>query len=277
MNDKVSAEDSISRGIKHCPVCDGENFVKMFQVNGHQDFDSNFFKCRDCMAVFLNPCPTDMFLEDFYNHRYYSDEHRKKMGWETDLTKISSEILLQMEKRMNFVESFINEELKYPRGNILDVGCSTGFFLLEAKLRHWNAQGIEISDRAATIAREHLQLPVKTGVLTENDFENESFDVVTAWDVIEHISEPKNFLVNIYRLLKKGGILVFNTPNINSSAAGLSGKAWRHLDPPLHLVLFDFLSIRILLKRYNFKCLEVSSGNEYLGQMQVVAQKIEAK
>jgi 2-polyprenyl-3-methyl-5-hydroxy-6-metoxy-1,4-benzoquinol methylase len=210
----------------------------------------------------------------FYNDIYYSADHRKKMGWAADLTQLSPQQLAMYQARMDFVENFTGQELRYPRGKLLDIGCSTGYFLLEAKLRYWEVQGIEISDKAASVAREHLRLPVKTGVLTEKEFEAESFDVVTAWDVLEHISDPNPLMEQVYRVLKRGGLFILNTPNVSSSAAYFTGKDWRHLDPPLHTVLYDFMSIRILLKKHNFAIVKICSGEEYLGQMKVAAKKI---
>jgi hypothetical protein len=78
---------------------------------------------------------------------------------------------------------------------------------------------------------------------------------------------------NIRRVLKAGGLFIANTPNVSSTASYHSGSGWRHLDPPLHVILYDHISLRILMRLHKFKILKISGGSEYLGQMQIVAMK----
>jgi spore maturation protein CgeB len=257
-----------------CPLCGGKSFTPMFSREGHAGYRSNFEKCADCCLVMLNPCPTESYLTRFYNEIYYSPEHRKSMGWSSELNLVHPETFFRMQKRMDFVEKFVPNELKYPRGRLLDIGCSTGNFLLEAQLRYWEACGIEISEQAAQVGRENYGLKILTGVLADDSFDSESFDVVCAWDVIEHVADPAPFMANVHRVLKRGGLLIMNTPNVNSADALHAGVNWRHLDAPLHPLLYDYMTIRILLKKHNFDCLEVSTGDEYPGQMKAAARKL---
>ncbi|ABB30699.1 Methyltransferase type 11 [Geobacter metallireducens RCH3] len=261
------------KDLNTCPVCGGTEFNLKFSFLGHEDYKSTFDQCMDCQAVFLNPCPTDEYLTKFYNEIYYSPQHRQKMGWDPNLDTPNPNSFFLHQRRMDFVEKYVPEELKFPRGKLLDIGCSTGAFLWEASLRYWDVCGIEISDKAAEVAREKYGLAVTTGTLLESSFDDETFDVVTAWDVLEHIANPAPFLTILRRILKQGGLILLNTPNINSADAAYAGEQWRHLDAPLHPVLYDFISIRILLKKYGFQCLEVSSGDEYHGQMKIAARK----
>jgi len=257
-----------------CPVCGGGNFNERFSLFGHEDYKSTFHQCRDCLTVFLNPCPTDDYLTRFYNEIYYSPKHRGIMGWNSNLNVLDPNLFILYQRRMDFVEKYVPEALKFPLGKLLDVGCSTGAFLWEASLRYWEVSGIEISDTAATVAREKYDLPVITGTLLDSSYDNESFDVVTAWDVIEHIAQPAPFMTTVRKILKPGGLFLLNTPNINSADATYGGKQWRHLDAPLHPILYDFISIRFLLKKFGFECLEVSTGDEYRGQMKIAARKV---
>lgn len=261
------------KDVDTCPVCGGTEFSLRFSFLGHEDYKSNFNQCMDCRAVFLNPCPTDEYLTRFYNEIYYHPRHRQKMGWASDLGSSNPNLFLLYQRRMDFVEKYVPEELKYPLGKLLDIGCSTGAFLWEASLRYWDVYGIEISDKAAEVAREKYGLAVTTGTLLESNFDDETFDVVTAWDVIEHVANPAPFLTILRKILKQGGLFLLNTPNVNSADAIYASEQWRHLDAPLHPVLYDFLTIRILLKKYGFECLEVSTGDEYQGQMKIAARR----
>lgn len=267
-------ENKYKKMDSRCPLCDGDTFNKLYSIQGHDDFLAELYRCTDCCVVFMNPMPTDEYLASFYNSVYYSKQHRQKMGWDVDLNNVSIGVLQANEKRMDLVEKFLDSSLRYPKGRLLDVGCSTGIFLFEAKQRYWDVQGIEISDQAASRGRINYGLNVITGELTENAFEADVFDVVTAWDVLEHIPNPKEFMGCVKKILKPGGLFVLNTPNVSSTIGYFQGDTWRHLDPPLHVVLYDHISIGILLKMYGFEILRISSGNEYMGQMQVVAKKL---
>ncbi|NGZ76105.1 glycosyltransferase family protein [Saccharibacillus alkalitolerans] len=259
---------------EQCPLCQALGFTLLHSIEGHDHFVTNLHRCSNCAAVFMNPRPTEEYLEWFYNEVYYSEAHRKKMGWSTDLSEVSAGALRNYEVRMDLVESFTNQT-KFPRGRLLDIGCSTGNFLLEARSRYWDVQGIEVSDKAAEKGRANYDLDILSGVLNNRTFEDSSFDAVTAWDVLEHIAEPHEFMENINRILKPGGLLALNTPNVSSTASYHSSYQWRHLDPPLHVILYDHISLRILLKMYGLEILKISSGSEYLGQLQVVARKPE--
>jgi len=121
---------------------------------------------------------------------------------------------------LKLVERFSKES------RILDVGCSTGFFLEIAESNNWDAYGVEVSEYASHYAREELGLNVFTGTVKEASFSDEFFDVVTMWDVLEHLADPASDLVEINRILKRGGLVFVTTPNISSLAARLTGKKW---------------------------------------------------
>ncbi|WP_339274913.1 methyltransferase domain-containing protein [Paenibacillus sp. FSL W8-0426] len=255
-----------------CPICSGQSYAELYHIEGHDRFDTSLHRCNNCGSVFMDPQPTEEYLTLFYQNMYYSKEHRQKMGWSTEISDITPGMMRNYEIRMDLVESFVNQT-RYPRGVLLDIGCSTGHFLAEAQFRYWTVAGIEVSEKAANEGRENYGLNIITGTLNDELYEDESFDVVTAWDVIEHIPTPHNFMKNVKRILKKGGLFVANTPNVNSSASYHRGSQWRHLDPPLHVILYDHISLRILMKMHDFEILQISSGSEYLGQLQIVARK----
>lgn len=268
-----TVKNKYKQQLKECPICKGVQHKHLYSIEGHNDFETNLHRCVECGAVFMNPQPTEEYLDWFYNKVYYSKDHRRKMGWDENIGNVSASSLRNYEVRMDLVESFINQT-RYPRGVLLDIGSATGNFLMEAQSRYWTVQGLEVSEDAAQQSMQNYGINTVTGVMNEHLFEDESFDVVTAWDVIEHISDPHDFMANIRRVLKPDGIFAANTPNVNSTASFHSGSQWRHLDPPLHVILYDYISLRVLLKMHGFEILKISSGSEYLGQLQVVAKKI---
>ena len=143
-------------------------------------------------------------------------------------------------------------EKQYPdKGSLLDVGAATGSFMTAAKKRGWNVSGVEISDFAAETGRQK-GLDIKTGILENCGYEKEYFDIITLWDVFEHISNPQSTLAHIKKILKPGGLIVMNLPDSDSLFARLMGKKWALIIPPEHLHLFSIHNLKILLERNQF-------------------------
>jgi len=120
---------------------------------------------------------------------------------------------------------------------LLDVGAATGFFLDLARQNGWDTVGIEPAERAAAMARGK-KLKVTTGVLEPGLYAESSFDVVTLWDVLEHLADPMATMRVVSALLKPGGIVAINTPDSSSLWSRLMGSRWHLLCPPEHLCLF---------------------------------------
>ncbi len=108
-----------------------------------------------------------------------------------------------------------------PPGRILDAGCSTGVFLKEARAAGWETEGIEPSAWAASRARDMFGLKVHQCSTAQAPIEAGAFDVVTAWDVIEHMTDPVGDLRALSRALKPGGLFCASTHSIGSLAARL--------------------------------------------------------
>ena len=147
-------------------------------------------------------------------------------------------------------------------GRLLDIGCSAGFFLKVARDLGWETYGLELSSDTATLARERYGLEVAVGELQESTFQSNYFDVVTLWDVIEHLADPKKTLSIVQRILKDDGILVISTPNIDGVFPRLSYKIahlinyWPHPEPPRHLFQFSKKTLGHLLQITGFELLE---------------------
>lgn len=136
-------------------------------------------------------------------------------------------------------------------GKLLDVGAATGFFLDLARTRGWQTHGVEPSRYASEVA-SRKGLTVHRGVVEELDLPDESFDVITMWDVIEHVNDPDASLAAACRLLRPEGSLALNTPDAGSLLARLLGLRWHLVVPPEHLVLFSAKSLRKLLEDHGF-------------------------
>jgi 2-polyprenyl-3-methyl-5-hydroxy-6-metoxy-1,4-benzoquinol methylase len=140
---------------------------------------------------------------------------------------------------------------------MLDVGCAAGYFLNAARL-HFDPVGIEPSRKAADFARSQLKLNVQQGALAEAAFADNSFDVVTLSDVIEHLPDPAAELREIHRITRPGGLLYVMTPNIASLAARLLGSKWWGLRPA-HVYYFSPATLSDMVRKAGFDVVSVKT------------------
>ncbi|NIO87116.1 MAG: methyltransferase domain-containing protein, partial [Candidatus Aminicenantes bacterium] len=124
-----------------------------------------------------------------------------------------------------------------PGAKLLEIGCARGYLLKLAKDIGYDVQGVEVSSYASDIAR-NAGLSVFNGTMKDISLAENSFDVVVAIDVIEHVVDPINFLLTVKKYLKQGGMLVLKTPNISSIFARIGGKNWIGFNP-YHIFLFS--------------------------------------
>jgi SAM-dependent methyltransferase len=223
-------------GMVTCTVCNG-------QVRSLGEKNSfPLYSCKGCGHLFVWPIPEspqEIYSEDYFhggeNGFGYIDYDRDKAPMADTFRRYLKEIARNGK----------------PKGTMLDVGAATGFFLDIARGEGWETYGIELSWYAAEVARGK-GLRVSTGTTDDCDFPAGFFDVVTAWDVIEHMPKPLATLEKIHSLLKPGGLLVINTPDSGCMLARLLGKSWHLVVPPEHLNLFHRRSLKFMLEKTGY-------------------------
>lgn len=176
---------------KNCIVCQSS------EINDLIGYERAYLcKCKTCGFVFSKRIPSTNELEIYY----------KNYGLNNYLSPITI-------KRYNQI---LDQLEPYRKTNkLMDVGCGIGFFLVEAKKRGWEVYGTEISEESAKICREK-GIQIKEEVLNSENYEPESFDVITSFEVIEHINNPIDDLKHFYKILRKSGVVYITTPNFNS-------------------------------------------------------------
>jgi len=142
------------------------------------------------------------------------------------------------------------------------VGCHVGVFVEIAARHGWNAWGVEPSHWAAAHARQ-AGLQVVEGTLATAGFDAASFDVVTMWDVIEHVEQPSAEVREAFRLLKPGGLLVIHTMDLNSLFARLMGKRWPWL-MEMHVYYFSRRTLTMLVEKAGLQVLSMRPQGRYL-------------
>jgi 2-polyprenyl-3-methyl-5-hydroxy-6-metoxy-1,4-benzoquinol methylase len=168
--------------------------------------------------------------------------------------------------------SFTNARIKLklvrqtvPSGaKLIDVGAGFGHFIKLAQ-EHYAATGLEISSVAVKWGRQQLGANLITGPLDAPlPGLHQKFDVVTMWDVIEHLENPLSALHSIKSRLKAGGYLILSTPDTGSLVAGILGERWYYLDPIQHIALFNRSNLSRLLNEAGFDIVRIGSmGHSY--------------
>jgi len=136
-------------------------------------------------------------------------------------------------------------------GLLLDVGCGNGGFLCIAREMGWQVRGIDMDPKAVEAACSR-GLDVECGGIELLSHEAQKYDAITLSHVIEHVHDPLELLCQLYRLLKPGGILWIETPNLGSLGYKRFKSNWRGLEPPRHLVLFNSISLASALRNAGF-------------------------
>jgi 2-polyprenyl-3-methyl-5-hydroxy-6-metoxy-1,4-benzoquinol methylase len=167
-------------------------------------------KCSDCGLVYAHP------------RREASSIARSYIETPHDTSYLQTE----QDRRRKFARE-VNELTKIMiPGRILDIGCSIGIFLEEAQRAGFDPYGVDLS-RWASEQAAAKGLKVSNATLSESRFADGFFDVVTMWDVIEHLTDPMSEMKEINRILKPKGWLVIATPDFSSLLSRLLGPAWQ--------------------------------------------------
>jgi 2-polyprenyl-3-methyl-5-hydroxy-6-metoxy-1,4-benzoquinol methylase len=197
-------------------------------------------RCRRCGMAYRSPRETD----ERVLHAYAALEDGDYLG-ERECRGMNALLSLKAIKR--HVSS----------GRLLEVGCSTGFFLNAARLE-FDCRGVEPSSWAARIAHERFGLEVHCGPFETFSAQPASFDAVAMIDVIEHVIDPRAVAQRVAMLLRPGGVFYVVTPDISSLSARLLGRYWWGLRPA-HLTYFSPKTLGRLLEEAGFEVREIRS------------------
>lgn len=246
-----------------CPLCGADDTAVRYAGTLHSPTPTNvaaylctnlgygkhhpIVQCRRCELVYANPRYATSQLTQAYQEvvdPLYEQEREGRV--------------LTFQRHLRPIEAMVG---KYKGKRILDVGAYTGVFVEIAAQRGWDASGVELSTWAATLCRER-GLNVFNGTLEQANFPSESFDVVTAWDVVEHLDNPRSLLAEMYRVLKVGGIAVIHTIDIDAPFARLMGRHWPWL-MEMHLVYFSRGTLAKMLATVGFTVLRATPEGRY--------------
>lgn len=240
--------------LHYCPcfVCHSDNQKPLFLKKGWQ-----FVSCNECGFIYVNPRLSEKDVSLIYKDSswFVGLFEGKRCDNSEGKNYLKGEIAY-IERAKTDIKN-INRYI-YLRGTILDIGCGVGHFLSVAKSEGWDVYGVEISPFATTICKEK-GLNVFVGTFSNTKYKSAMFDVITAFDVLEHVIEPNFFLQEVFRILKKGGLFVVSVPNVDSFAAKIKKDRWSQFIVPEHLNYFSSYTMKNFLTKHNFKIVEIYS------------------
>jgi len=214
-----------------CQLC-GRTGLERYSVPGV----ASYLLCRGCRLFQYGPVTGAESDHEPHIHTFYERKHEHKLR-----TAIV---------RLNRIAPLIaNDSVR-----LLDVGCGTGAILEAAKMRGWHASGVDVSERIVQHCREKgCDSHVVVG--HELPFEDGSFDVVTAWSVIEHVADVRASLAEWRRLLRPGGVLVVDTSDALCWKVRLLGARYRRFWSPHHSYVFTPENLGRLMEQAGFELL----------------------
>ena len=226
-----------------CPLCQSGSCLPLFVHAEEQHV-----RCRQCGLIYVNPRQARAEIEAFYEEEYYG------LGQKIDY-----------DARVDFFAGVAGRLEKQVRpGRLLDIGCGYGHFLLACRQQGWQVAGVELGGAACTRARQ-AGLEVFHGTLAQAGFPENSFDLVTLWNVLDHLTDPLAEVREILRVLRPGGLVCFRVPN---AAFHLHAKrVLRRLQvlgvrdvTTFHLISLTPRTARLLLEKGGFTAVQVENS-----------------
>ena len=247
--------------ITSCQLCGDARSTVKFEEPPYR-----VLRCSGCGLVWVTPRLDDTALRDVYGEEYWRSDSPKTKGY-ADYASDAALYLKTFRRRLKLVQRYLP-----PQGRVLDVGCAAGFFLrVAAELGH-DVRGVEVSEAIAqeavnALGAERVWIGTLDSVPHEQPgFGRGTFDLVTMWDVVEHVPDPQALLQDARAMLAPGGHLLIETQNVDSRFANLLGPRWHHYKHEEHIYHFNPRTIRALLDQTGFEVVKLTSsfGGKYV-------------
>jgi len=224
---------------RKCPTCQNSRFTKELAKD-----HLTLVRCKKCDLVYTNP----IFDEGHYKETYRSSEYQEIVK---DLGESSHEYRLERfgNERISIMKNLLpsGKVIKY-----LDIGCSTGFVVEAAVKSGWKATGIDLNPSAIEFGLSR-GLDLINCSLEDTTFPRNSFDAISLFDVIEHVTNPRDILRQATDLLKPGGIVFLYVPNYDSASRILMGREAHFIWPTHHLNYYTPKTISDLIESEDLK------------------------
>ncbi len=235
-----------------------ENTVNTYSCTslGHGDH-YRIVRCQQCGLVYSSPRPEACELEQEYA--------------KTEDPVYEKELDGRLRTFSRNIRSL--SRISSP-GRLLDIGAGIGFFADLARKDGWDVRGIEPSSWCVGKAKKIFDIIIDHGTYEQANDLDIDFDVVTMWDVIEHLDDPMSALKTCHKVLRQGGVVALSTMDIGSLFARIMGRSWPWL-MKMHIYYFDRQTIRAYLNKCGFEVLSMRVYRHTIS-VRYLAYKLEA-
>ncbi len=240
--------------LKTCSLCGVNCSHSSFIKLGHR-----ILRCSNCGLYSLEfEGDYQKFLTTYYSKGFFTGG--KLYRAYADYVGDKPTILKNMRKYLTIIKKFKKN------GKLLDLGCATGFLIQEANKWGFDAYGIDVSSYAVNIAQKIVgKEKVLLGKVEElKKIISTTFDLVTMFDLVEHLENPKEVLKQVASIMNKDGILVIQTGDAGSNWAKLMKKNWHFFAPPQHFFFYDQKNITKLLKDSGFEVVKIQKVGKWV-------------
>ncbi len=225
-----------------CPIC-GCGESREAVKKEFRGIDFAYSECNSCGVLFRNG------VDEVEQESLYSYQEK----WQT----LSREDAYPELNAGRYRELLSDLSRRVEGKRLLDVGCGKGHFVYRAQEAGWDSLGIEVTDAAVSVAQRFESPVIKQDFLGMTGSE---FDVVSMFELVEHLVDPRMFLAKAQEVLAPGGLLFVTTPNRVSLDARLAGSNWRAYDPE-HLILFSPPQLADLVREEGFEIVKLVTRN----------------
>ena len=237
----------------NCLACSSTRQTEL--LHAHEDLTGKpgrfrFVRCDDCGLAFQSPRLRLEHIGSYYDDEYLAHRKRRDFGL---LSPVVEWAMGRHDvRKLGILERHL---LLRSEHDVLDVGCGAGTFLELVRKRYGaRTVGVDFKDLRASPAFQHSEL--KVGLLYEQDFGTQRFDLVTMWHFLEHDYDPARTLNTAHELLRPGGRLVIEVPQLGSRSARWFGDRWPGLQAPQHTTLFDRSSLTSMAESCGLEVVE---------------------
>lgn len=237
--------------LTNCPVCNGTEFAPFLECIDYTVSKDKFkiVQCK-CGFRFTNPRPEEAEAGKFYQSEEYISHSNTKKGLVNSLYQVVRKYTLKRKLKL------IVKESGKQTGELLDLGCGTGEFLNTCKENGWKVQGVEPSPDARAFASKQYGVTVHE-INKWEQFADNTFDLVSAWHVLEHVYKLEETAQQVKRILKPDGTFVVALPNCSSADAEFYKQFWAAYDVPRHIWHFTPADVKTFFEKNGFTLKEV--------------------
>jgi 2-polyprenyl-3-methyl-5-hydroxy-6-metoxy-1,4-benzoquinol methylase len=234
--------------IQNCYCCGKSDFRLYTEARDY--YSDEYFKivqCNNCHFIFTNPRPAVTEIGRYYTSPDYMSHQSHSKGITHSIYRYARNYMKR--KKLKLIQNAVGKNAEF---SLLDFGCGTGDFLGFIKQNNISAEGVEPDEQAREVAKNVNHVDTYSLEDSKN-IENDKYDVITLWHVLEHVHDLHNQIDLFYKWLKPNGKLIIAVPNIESYDAAKYGKYWDALDVPRHIYHFSPACLKQITEQHHFK------------------------